>query len=148
MATLTPDAASKGETETYPVVEEEARVEKRAVSTGKIRIRTPVEESSEIVSAKLLEQTVEITRVPVNKVVEKAPVVRTENDTTIIPVLEEVLVVEKQLVLKEELHVRRRLTEDQVEVPVVVRKQRAVVERLNAANEPLTTNYNPFTEDE
>ena len=42
----------------------------------------------------LTEQKVEITRVPVNRVVDKAPAVRTENDTTIIPVLEEVLVVQ------------------------------------------------------
>src|SRR5207249_4438193 len=96
------------------------------------RIRTPVDVSSEIASAILTEQTVEITRVPVNKVIEKAPAVRTENDTTIIPVLEEVLIVEKQLVLKEELHVRRRMTEERVEVPVSLRKQRAVVERLSA----------------
>ena len=54
------------------------------------------------------------------------------------PVLEEILVVEKQLFLKEELHVRRRVIEDQVEIPVCLRKQRAVVERLNAANELIT----------
>ena len=123
---------SKGEAETYAVVEEEARIEKRAVLAGKVRIRTPVDVSSEIASAILTEQTVEITRVPVNKVIEKAPAVRTENDTIIIPVLEEVLVVEKQLILKEELHVRRRMTEERVEVPVSLRKQRAVVERLSA----------------
>jgi stress response protein YsnF len=53
----------------------------------------------------------------------------------IIPVMEEVLIVEKQLILKEELHVRRRVIEDRVEVPVTLRKQRAVVERLEAATE-------------
>src|SRR5205814_2845138 len=109
-------SGDNGETNIYPVVAEEARIGKRAVSTGKVRIRTPVDVSSEIASAILTEQTVEITRVPVNKVIEKAPAVRTENDTTIIPVLEEVLIVEKQLVLKEELHVRRRMTEERVEV--------------------------------
>jgi stress response protein YsnF len=44
-------------------------------------------------------------------------------------VLEEVLVVEKRLVLKEELHIRRRVETETVEVPVTLRKQRAVVER-------------------
>ena len=48
----------------------------------------------------------------------------------IIPVLEEVLVVEKRLVLKEELHVSRVMSEEKVEIPVTVRKQRAVVERF------------------
>jgi stress response protein YsnF len=55
--------------------------------------------------------------------------VRTEGETTIIPVVEEVLVVEKRLVLKEEIHIRRLISKDDVEVPVTVRRQRAVVER-------------------
>jgi len=54
----------------------------------------------------------------------------TEFGVLIIPVLEEVLVVEKRLVLKEELHVRRLVSEENVEIPVTVRKQRAVVERV------------------
>ena len=50
-------------------------------------------------------------------------------DLTIVPVVEEVLVVEKRLVLKEELHIRRTSQTELVEVPVTLRKQRAVVER-------------------
>ena len=56
---------------------------------------------------------------------------------TIVPVLEEVLVVETQLVLKEELHIRRQRTTEAVEVPVQLRKQRAMVERLGADGEPV-----------
>jgi len=61
-------------------------------------------------------------------VVETAPEIRTEGDVTIVPVLEEVLVVEKRLVLKEELHIRRRIETETVEVPVILRKQRAIIE--------------------
>jgi stress response protein YsnF len=46
-------------------------------------------------------------------------------------VLEEILVVEKRLVLKEELHIRRRATTETAEVPVTLRKQRVVVERID-----------------
>ena len=46
------------------------------------------------------------------------------------PVVEEVVVVEKRLVLKEEIHIRRTAQTEAVEVPVTLRKQRAVVERL------------------
>ena len=42
----------------------------------------------------------------------------------------EVLEVEKRLVLKEELHIRRRVETETAEVPVTLRKQRAIVERL------------------
>jgi uncharacterized protein (TIGR02271 family) len=132
--------ASKGEKTTYPVVEESAHIEKRAIPSGKVRIQTPVDESSELASATLEEQKVEVTRVPVNKPVETAPAVRTENDTVIIPVMEEVLVVRKQLILREELHIRRRVVEEQVNVPVSLRRQRVVVTRLDAANEPLPDN--------
>ena len=67
---------------------------------------------------------------------ESAPQIRTEGDVTIVPVLEEVLVVEKRLVLKEELHIRRRIITETVEVPVTLHKQRAIVERVDP-DEPL-----------
>ena len=120
----------KGETETYPLVEEKARIEKRKISTGRVRVRTVMESATEFAGADLEEQTVQITRVPINKVVNRVPPIRTEAQTTIIPVMEEVLVVEKQLLLKEELHVRRQVSADHVEVPITIHKQRAVVERL------------------
>jgi len=69
-------------------------------------------------------------RVPIDRMVDAAPTVRTEGDVTIVPVVEEVVVVEKRLLLKEELHIRRRRTTKDVEIPVTLRKQRAVVERL------------------
>jgi stress response protein YsnF len=47
----------------------------------------------------------------------------------IVPVLEEILVVRRQLVLKEELHIQRRVETEAVQVPVTLRKQRAIVER-------------------
>src|SRR3712207_4651393 len=86
-----------------PLAAEEARVEKREVSTGKVRIRTSVETVEEKVGAELQGESVEVTRVPVDRVVTEAPAIRTEGDVTVIPVLEEVLFVEKRRVLKEEL---------------------------------------------
>lgn len=121
-----------GERERIPIVEEELQISKKQVSDGKVRIRTPVDLVEEVATANLQEQRVEITRVPVDKVVEEVPALRTEGDTIIVPILEEVLVVEKRLVLKEELHIRRRVAQENVEVPVTLRKQRAVIERLDA----------------
>ena len=79
---------------------------------------------------------VEVERVPVDRIVDAAPAVRQDGDVTIIPVMEEVLVVEKRLVLKEELHVRRRRTQESVEVPVTLRRERVEVERLPAGRDP------------
>ena len=125
------------EAEVIPLVEEELRVDKRSVSTGKVRVRTVVDTVEEVARADLEEERVEVTRVPVGREVQAAPAVRTEGDVTIVPVLEEVLVVETRLVLKEELHIRRHLARENVEVPVTLRKERAVVERLTADGQPL-----------
>jgi uncharacterized protein (TIGR02271 family) len=115
--------------EILPLVEETATVHKREVVTGKVRVRTVTATAEELAKATLQSDSVEVTRVPVDKMVETAPEIRTEGDVTIVPVLEEVLVVTKQLVLKEELHIRRRVETETVEVPITLRKQRAIVER-------------------
>ncbi len=120
------------ETEVIPLAEEELRVGKRQVTTGKVRVSTKVDVVEELARATLDTETVEVTRVPVDRMVDEAPSIRTENDVTIIPILEEVLVVEKRLVLKEELHVRKRTTAQEFEAPVQLRKQSAVVERIPA----------------
>jgi stress response protein YsnF len=49
--------------------------------------------------------------------------IRTEDGVTIIPVLEEVLVVEKRLVLKREIRISKRSNLETVEIPVSLRKQ-------------------------
>jgi stress response protein YsnF len=56
---------------------------------------------------------------------------RIEGDTTIIPVVEEILVVEKRLVLVEEIRIRQVATTDEVSIPVTLRKQTATVERID-----------------
>jgi uncharacterized protein (TIGR02271 family) len=124
--------------EAIPLVEEELHVDKHTVATGKVRVRTIVDTVEDIARAELQEDRVEVTRVPVNREVDVAPAVRTEGDVTILPVLEEVLVVEKRLVLKEELHIRRSVNRENVEVPVTLRKERAVVERLTADGQALS----------
>jgi uncharacterized protein (TIGR02271 family) len=116
--------------EIIPLVEETATVGKRQVVTGRVRVQTVTDTIDELAHADVKRETVEVTRIPVDKVVETAPDIRTEGEVTIVPVLEEVLVVEKRLVLKEELHIRRRVAAETVEVPVTLRKQRAIVERI------------------
>jgi Domain of unknown function (DUF2382) len=89
------------------------------------RINDPRAESEEILplveeiaQANLQSDSVEVNRVPIDRIVDVGPTVRTENDVVIVPVLEDVLVVQKQLVLKEELQSGG------------LRKQRAIVERV------------------
>ena len=79
----------------------------------------------------LRHEELQVERVPCRTEVDPAhpPQVRQEGDVTVIPVLEEVLVVEKRLVLKEELHVRRVVHEEPHSVPVTLRREQVTVER-------------------
>jgi stress response protein YsnF len=128
---------SKATADVVPVVEEELRVSKRQVVKGRVRVRTVVDTVEEVAREELRSETIEVTRVPIDREVTEAPAVRTEGDVTIVPVLEEVLVVEKRLVLKEELHLRRKVETETFEAPVTLRKQRVEVERLDEDNQPL-----------
>jgi hypothetical protein len=51
---------------------------------------------------------VAIDRVPVNRIFDEAPTTRQEGDVTVIPVVEEVLVVQKRYMVKEEIRIDRR----------------------------------------
>lgn len=77
----------------------------------------------------LSSENVLIERVPIGREVESPPQMRRDRDTLIIPVVEEVLVVERRLVLKEEIHVHKVRRVNRVEEPVSVKKTRAIVER-------------------
>lgn len=124
-----------------PVIEETAVLEKRTVETGRVRVRTVAEERSAWVRDALTREDVEVTRVRVEQPVDTIPAVRTEGDLTVIPLVEEVLVVEKRLVVREEIHIRRRTTVDPIEREVTLRSTRAVVDRDdNGSGNPKRTN--------
>jgi stress response protein YsnF len=113
-----------------PVLEERATVTKQEVTTGKVRVSTHVENIAEVARADLLSDGVEISRINVGlRVMGPIPQVKTEGDLTIVPVFEEVLVVEKHLFLKEEIHIRRRQETESVAVQLTLRRQTVEVER-------------------
>lgn len=112
-----------------PLVEERISVSKRQVESGRVRVHVTVEEREETVTEQLTHEDVQIERVPKNVRLAEMPHVRLEGSTTIVPVVEEVMVVEKALVLVEEIHIRRRTASESVQVPVTLRKEQASVER-------------------
>ena len=113
-----------------PLVEERLRVEKRAVDTGRVRVSLRTETVEELVRETLRGRRADVQRVPVGRQVDDVPAVREEGGVMIIPVVEEVLVVEKRLVLREELHLRFVDEERVAEQRVERRVQHAVVERV------------------
>jgi uncharacterized protein (TIGR02271 family) len=115
-----------------PLVEERVSVAKREVETGRLRIEISVEERQDGVPVELSHDEVEIERVPVNKAVTQLPSVRVEGSTTVIPVVEEVVVVEKRLVVVEEIHVRRKSATETKEIPVTLRAEQVRIDRTGA----------------
>lgn len=115
-----------------PLAEEQVSIGRREVVTGRVRVTTRVEAHERLVEAQLDDDVVDIVRVPIDREVEEAPAVRVEGDVTIVPIVEEVAVVETRLVLREELHLRRRRETRSVSIPVTLRRQTAHVERSPA----------------
>lgn len=118
-----------------PLIEETVSISKRQVETGRVRVGLHTESNEVEVHTSLLDQHVDVTRVPIGREVTEIPPVREEGDVTIYPVLEEVAVVEKRLVLKEEVHVRRIRSETEFSQPVTLRRQRAGIERVPSTKE-------------
>ena len=112
-----------------PLVEERVRVEKRIAPTARVLVGTRVEERQTWVSEDLEHDEVVVEREPIGKPIEAMPDIRQEGEVTIYPVVEEVLVVEKRLILKEEVRVSRRRSVEHVKQPITLRSTRAVVER-------------------
>jgi uncharacterized protein (TIGR02271 family) len=112
-----------------PVVAETLEVTTREVERLGARLTKTVTERAETVDVPLMEERIEIERVAVNRVVDTAPTVRHEGDAMIVPVMEEVLVTEKRLVLREELHIRKRKVEVRKRHQVTLRREHIEVER-------------------
>ncbi|HEX8500747.1 MAG TPA: YsnF/AvaK domain-containing protein [Pyrinomonadaceae bacterium] len=112
-----------------PVVEEELRVGKRVVETGRVRVTKRVSEREELVDEPLVREEYEVERVPVNVYVDEPVGPRQEGETLVVPVLEEVLVVEKRLLVREELRITRRQTEGREQRRVTLRSEEVSVER-------------------
>ncbi len=120
---------SEERTEVIPLVEERVSATKRRVETGRVRVTTRVEQREELVRAELLRDEVDIEGVPVGREIDRVPDVRQEGEVTIVPVVEEVLVVETRLVLVEEIRLRRVQGRETVEKPVILAAQRAEIVR-------------------
>ncbi len=119
--------------EVIPLVEERAVILKRKKLTGGLRVRTVVRESEKFIDQPLTTDEIEVERVPVDRWVEAPVPTRQEGETTIITLLEEVVVVEKRLRATEEVRITRRRTTRQAAQHVTLRREEAVVERLDAA---------------
>lgn len=125
------DEAEAGDT-VIRLAEETLNVGKRTVERARVRVTKRVTEREEIVDQPLMREEVTVEHVPINQVVTQVAPVRYEDDVTIIPLYEEVLVLEKKLMLVEEVRVTRRQTEHRDPQVVMLRREEVVVQRDDA----------------
>ena len=118
-----------------PLHVEEVSVAKQSIVTGQLRISTVTQQSEVLVDELLKQERVEVERTVVNRPVDRMPAVREDGDTLIVPVVEEVLVVERRLILKEEIRLRRIQQTGRHHEYVNIRKQEAVITRTAIATE-------------
>lgn len=115
-----------------PLAEEQLTVDRRQVETGRVRVSTKVGVRKEDIEVDLTKEEVDVRRVPVGREVEGPVEIRQVDDVTIVPVLEEVVVVRKQLILREEVHIRRRSSSRSERHEVDLRYEEPLIERLPA----------------
>jgi stress response protein YsnF len=118
-----------GEPAVVPVLEDRLEVEKKRRETARLRVHKSVETEERAVNEVETQQTYDVERVPIDREVEQAPEPRYEGDTLILPVLEEVVVVEKRLKLREELRITRRRAERSTPRTFTLRRERVDVDR-------------------
>jgi uncharacterized protein (TIGR02271 family) len=112
------------------LLEEQLRISKRTVETGRVQVRVLTESETAIAEAELWSEHFETKLISIGREISELPGLREEGDTVIIPVVEEILVLEKRLILKEEVHIRRVRSEQTVRRSMPIRRQRAEVARL------------------
>jgi uncharacterized protein (TIGR02271 family) len=119
------------ETDAIPVVQEQLKIEKEQVVTGKIKIKKTVTEEVQTVNVPVFSDEYEITRVPVEKKTldTPPPAMREEGDKTIISVIREITIVEKRYEVIEEIHIRKHKREIPLTQEVRLKKENVSIER-------------------
>jgi stress response protein YsnF len=110
--------------EKIPIIEEQLNISTKEIETGTVTIRKEVATKEGFLKATLIEDDVEIQRVKIGRVVEAPPpAIRYEGNTMIVSVVREELIVHRQLVLDEELHITKHKVEKEVREPFEIKKE-------------------------
>jgi uncharacterized protein (TIGR02271 family) len=120
-----------------PLYAEDLTVSKRQAAGDMVQVSTITSEHETFVDETLNHERVQIDRIPIGRQVDAKPPVRQEGDTTILSVVEETIVIERRLILKEEVHIRRLHVSERYQEPVVLRKQEAVITRIESRDSQL-----------
>ena len=116
-----------------PLAHEELKVGRRRVDAAKVTLKTTTHVDPVVVDETLAADEITVTRTPIGRFIEAPPAPRHEGDVLIIPIIEEVLVVERRLRLVEEVRIERRVVTRPHRQTVELRRQQLEVTRRPAA---------------
>lgn len=124
-----------------PISVEEVQVATRLVERERLRVTTTVSTREESVEVPLVYEGLAVERVPVGRVVDAPSQPWHEGHTLVVPVYEEQLVLQKRLVLKEEVRITRTRQEQTHRQQVELRQEHVNVEKLqqDGTGDPLNT---------
>ncbi|HEX3685004.1 MAG TPA: DUF2382 domain-containing protein [Bryobacteraceae bacterium] len=114
-----------------PVISEELHADAVPVVTGGVRVTKRVHTNDEVLEQELRKTHAEIKRVKTNRVVDGPQPVQRIGSTLVIPVVSEVLRVERQWVVTEEIHITQTEETETVRQTVPVSREEAEIERLD-----------------
>ena len=114
----------------FPLHAEELSVSRQQIAGDTVQVSIVTREGEGVVDKMLNHERVEIDRLPLGRPVDEIPPVRQEGETTILPVVEEIIVVRRRLILKEEVRIKRLHVSERHQEAVVLRKQEAVITRM------------------
>ena len=111
-----------------PIAEERLEVSTRPVELGEVRVHKRVDRVEEVVRESVTRANVEIERVKTSRRVDGPVGPREEGEWLVVPIVEEVLVVQKRLMVTEEVRIRRHPIVEEQEIRETVRRERAEIE--------------------
>lgn len=117
-----------------PLIAEEIAIGRKTVETGGVRVHKTVREDVQMIDEPIIREHIEVERVAVNEFVETAPAVRYEGDVMIVPVLEEVVVTQKRLLLREEIRLVKRREEISNPQQITLRREEVNLENIETEN--------------
>jgi uncharacterized protein (TIGR02271 family) len=118
------------DSEVIPVIQEFLKVGKQTVETGKVVAVKKVKADQKIVTGPISRDEIDIERIPIGQYVKTAPKpFRYEGNTLVIPVVKEELVVQKKLLVVEELRITKRTVKSEFNKQVTLRREEVEIKK-------------------
>ena len=114
-----------------PVIQEQITIEKEVVETGKVRVSKTVSEETASLNIPLIQEAYDVQRMPVKQVLDAPPGIRYEGETIVVPVMREIIIVEKKYELIEEVRLTKRTTSIPHIQEITLLKENVHVERTS-----------------